>query len=86
MAGGGVCGAQKRVLDPLELELQIVVSSPSWMLRVKVGSFARAALLSHLSRPLFEGLFVSVFSSVFILDISAPILCSRCLWKSLQGL
>ena len=28
----GVCGGQERVLDPLELELQIVVNHLTWVL------------------------------------------------------
>lgn len=34
---------QKRVLDPLELELQAVMSCPVWVLGTELGSLARAA-------------------------------------------
>jgi hypothetical protein len=34
--------SQKRVLDPLELELQVVVSHPKWKLESELGSSARA--------------------------------------------
>lgn len=30
---GGACGVRKRILDPLVLELQMVVNSPTWRLR-----------------------------------------------------
>jgi hypothetical protein len=35
-------GGQKRVLDPLQLELQPVVSCLMWVLRTELRSFARA--------------------------------------------
>jgi hypothetical protein len=34
--------AQKRALDPLELELQTVVSCPAWVLGTELVSSARA--------------------------------------------
>jgi hypothetical protein len=32
-------GGQKRVSDPLELELMVFVSHPTWMLATEIGSF-----------------------------------------------
>ena len=37
----GAHGSQKKVSDPLELELQVVVSCLIWVLEIKVGSFIR---------------------------------------------
>jgi len=45
----GAVGGQKRVLNPLELELWTVVTA-MWKLEIKVGSFARTtteAFLHH---------------------------------------
>lgn len=42
MHAGG-CKSQKRTLDPLELELQEVVSHPMWVLGIQPGSTIRAA-------------------------------------------
>jgi hypothetical protein len=39
----GTCGDQKRVLDLLELELQVVMNHPIWVLGTKLGSPGRAA-------------------------------------------
>ena len=39
----GAHGDQKRVLDPLELEFQVVVSCLMWVLGTKPRSSARAA-------------------------------------------
>jgi hypothetical protein len=39
---GGRVG-QKKVPDPLELELQAVVSCPTWVLETELGSSAREA-------------------------------------------
>jgi hypothetical protein len=44
------CGAQKRVLHPLELELQVVVNHPIWEVRTKLASDGRVAL-THLCSP-----------------------------------
>lgn len=41
-------GGQKRALGPLELELQEVVSHPTWMMEIKLSSFVRAVhALNH---------------------------------------
>ena len=34
--------SQKKISEPLELELQVVVSHPVWVLGTKLGSSARA--------------------------------------------
>lgn len=39
----GACGGQKRSLDPLELELQMVVSHLMWVLQTEPRSSAEAA-------------------------------------------
>lgn len=48
----GVLKGQKRVQDPLELELQAVVSRLMWGLRAEPQSFARAAPLPFQHCPL----------------------------------
>jgi hypothetical protein len=40
-----VCGSQKMVLDFLELELQVVVSHPEWVLGTELRSSARAVCI-----------------------------------------
>lgn len=35
-------GEQKRTFDPVELELQVVVSHPMWVLGTRLGSSSRA--------------------------------------------
>ena len=43
-----VSGGQKSVLDPLELEFQVVMSCPMWMLGTELGFSGRApATLNH---------------------------------------
>ena len=43
-----ICAGQKRVLDPLELELQEVVSCLTWVLGAELRSSARVAhILNH---------------------------------------
>lgn len=43
--GGGslYAGVQRRALGPLQLELQMVVSHPGWVLGIELWSFGRAA-------------------------------------------
>lgn len=43
-AGADAHGSQRHT-DPLELELQTVLSCPTCVLEVKLGSFARAVLI-----------------------------------------
>lgn len=38
----GAHRGEKRVLDPLELDLQATVSYPTWVLGTKLGSSAKA--------------------------------------------
>lgn len=54
MSMPGAYRGQKRVSDPLELELQEVVSHLIWMLGIELRSYGRAVSalnLSHLSNP-----------------------------------
>lgn len=51
------CSIQKRALDFLEVKLQAAASCPTWVLEIKLRSFARgvyAQPLSHFSSPLSE--------------------------------
>lgn len=72
---------QKRTLNPLELELETVMSHPVWVLEIKLGSFARAELepLSHLSSPwvmLFKSISLSILTTHDqYTDINTAFLC-----------
>lgn len=41
------CEVQKRILDPLKLELQKLVSHPMWVLGIVPGSSGRAVSVSN---------------------------------------
>jgi hypothetical protein len=47
----GACGGQKRVSDPLELELQMLLAT-MWMLAIELGSSGKAVLLLTTEPPL----------------------------------
>lgn len=48
----GAQGGQKRSLDLLELEAQVVVSCPTWVLGTKLGPSERArSVLNHCAIP-----------------------------------
>lgn len=54
---------QKRVLDPLELELQVVVNHPKWKLESEPGSSARAV-------SALDTYHVSIYHESFLESIS----------------
>lgn len=47
----GKHGQQKRVLDALELELQLIVNSPALVLRTKFGSSGKVAHIPNCCHP-----------------------------------
>lgn len=60
----GVCRGQKKVLDPLELVLQVVVSIQLWVLGLELQSSGRTDS-AVVSRPSLQPLAVSFDSSTF---------------------
>ena len=44
-------GRQKRTTDPLKLELQVIVSDPTWVLGTELGFFAKKHMLLAVSVP-----------------------------------
>lgn len=40
-------GDQNRILDPVELELEVVVSHPMWVLGIKLRFYGRAISVLH---------------------------------------
>lgn len=46
--GGAIYGGQKKVSDPLELELQVSLSHPQWVVGTELWSSEKAAhVLNH---------------------------------------
>lgn len=50
----GACGNQKRVLDPLELELHVIVKCPKWVLGTRLRASALVAYFGGIS-PALQG-------------------------------
>ena len=66
-----------RLLDPLEMALQVVVSCPVWVLGTELGSFASSKcsqLLSHLSKLVFWDRVLCIPAYVAEDDLELPVL------------
>ena len=70
----GACGAQKRVSDPLKLELQGVVSYAMWVLEIEPQSLQKQQMLLITESSLQCHFFIFCF----VLFLETGFLCSPC--------
>lgn len=76
------CGGQKEESDPLELELQAVLSCPVWVLGTELGSSAISPVPKRSSKVQIQGSFKIFISlpdvNIYITFCNLSLMCALC--------